>query len=87
MKKSKHSLRGQSSTLTLRAWEFTGTALLTLFVWIFLLVFLSPLSYMVVTSLRSSDELQDSNAPLYPAERLTYVYQGSNLPALQGPHS
>ena len=58
MKKSKHSLRGQSSTLTLRAWEFTGTALLTLLVWIFLLVFLSPLSYMVVTSLRSSDELR-----------------------------
>ena len=77
MKKSKRSLFGQSSTLTLRAWEFTGTALLTLFVWILLLIFLSPLSYMVVTSLRSSDELRDSGAPPYPAERLSYVYQGS----------
>ena len=75
--KSKPSLRRQSSTLTLRAWEFTGTALLTLFIWIFLLVFLSPLSYMVVTSLRSSDEFRDRSAPIYPAERLTYVYQGT----------
>jgi multiple sugar transport system permease protein len=61
----------------LRVWEFTGTALLTLLVWIFLLVFLSPLSYMVVTSLRSGDELRDSSAPPYPAERLTYIYQGT----------
>ncbi len=75
--KSKSSLRRQSSTLTLRTWEFTGTALLTLFIWIFLLVFLSPLSYMVVTSLRSSDEFRDRSAPIYPAERLTYVYQGT----------
>jgi multiple sugar transport system permease protein len=77
MKKSKNPLRSQSSTLTLRTWEFTGTALLNLFVWIFLLVFLSPLSYMVVTSLKSADNLRERSAPLYPAERLTYNYQGS----------
>jgi multiple sugar transport system permease protein len=77
MKKSKVAFRKSSSTLTLRAWDFTGTALLTLFIWIFLLVFLSPLSYMVVTSLRSADEFRDRSAPLYPAERLTFDYQGS----------
>jgi multiple sugar transport system permease protein len=77
MKKSKNTLRGQSSKLTLRAWEFTGTALLMLFIWIFLLVFLSPLSYMVVTSLKSAEELRDRSDPLYPAERLTYQYQGT----------
>jgi multiple sugar transport system permease protein len=71
------SSRRQSSALTLRAWEFTGTSLLTLFIWIFLLAFLSPLSYMVVSSLRSTDEFRDRSAPLYPAERLTYVYQGT----------
>ena len=59
MKKSKQSLRRHSSALTLRAWDFTGTALLTLFIWIFLLIFLSPLSYMTVTSLRSADEFRD----------------------------
>ena len=78
MKKTTNSLRRQSSTLTLRSWEFTGTALLTLFIWIFLLVFLSPLSYMVVTSLKSAAELRDRTAPLYPAERLTYNYEGTN---------
>ena len=77
MKKSKPHLRSQYSALTLRAWEFTGTAVLTLFIWIFLLLFISPLSYMLVTSLRSADELRDRSAPLYPAERLTYVYQGT----------
>jgi multiple sugar transport system permease protein len=61
----------------LRAWEFTGTALLTLFIWLFLLVFLSPLSYDVVTSLRSGDEFRDRSSPLYPAERLTYDYNGT----------
>lgn len=76
MKKSKQSLRRHSSALTLRAWDFSGTALLTLFIWIFLLIFLSPLSYMVVTSLRSADEFRDRSAPLYPAKRLTYDYEG-----------
>jgi multiple sugar transport system permease protein len=47
---------------------------LTLFIWIFLIVFLSPLLYMVVTSLRSADEFREQSAPLYPAERLTYDY-------------
>ena len=77
MKKFKNPISTQSSALTLRAWEFSGTALLTLFIWIFLLVFISPLSYMVVTSLRSADEFRDRTAPLFPAERLTYVYQGT----------
>jgi multiple sugar transport system permease protein len=75
--KYKNPFSKQSSSLTLRTWDFTGTALLTLFIWIFLLVFLSPLSYMVVTSLRSADELRDSTSPIYPARRLTYVYQGT----------
>ena len=77
MKRSRNPLRSQFSTLTLRTWEFTGTALLTLFIWLFLIVFLSPLSYMVVTSLRSADEFRDRSAPLYPAERLTYEYEGT----------
>jgi multiple sugar transport system permease protein len=76
MKKSRNTLFRQSSALTLRTWDFTGTALLTLFIWIFLLVFLSPLSYMVFTSLKPAAQLRERSAPLYPAERLTYEYQG-----------
>ncbi len=76
MKKYRQKLRGRVSTLTLRAWDFTGTSLLTLFVWIFLIIFLSPLTYMVVTSLKAGDEFRQRNAPLLPAERLTYEYNG-----------
>jgi multiple sugar transport system permease protein len=45
-------------------------------IWIFLIIFLSPLSYMVVTSLKSSDEFRERNAPILPSERLTYDYNG-----------
>ncbi len=68
-----------TSALTFRLWDFTGTSLLTLVIWIFLIIFLSPLSYMVVTSLKSSDEFRDRTAPLLPAERLTYKYNGKTL--------
>ncbi len=76
MKKSRLLRSRGSSALTLRLWEFTGTSMLTLLIWIFLIVFLSPLSYMLVTSLKSSDEFRVTTAPLLPAERLTYTYQG-----------
>lgn len=76
MKKSKNPRRSYSSTLTLRLWEFSGTALLTLFIWIFLLILLSPLSYMLVTSLELADQFRERTAPIWPAERLTYTYQG-----------
>jgi len=75
MKKSKPSRHHDASPLTLRLWEFTGTALLTLFIWVFLLIFLSPLSYMVITSLKSSAEFRDRFSPILPSERLTYTYQ------------
>ena len=74
--KSKQIRRSHSSTLTLRLWEFTGTSLLTLLIWIFLVVFLSPLSYMVVTSLKSADEFRTRTAPILPSERLTYDFNG-----------
>ncbi len=76
MMKSKQTRRRDSSTLTLRMWEFTGTSLLTLFIWIFLIIFLSPLTYMAVTSLKSSDEFRTRTAPILPSERLTYKYNG-----------
>ncbi len=76
MKKFSQPRPKGSSTLTLRMWNFTGTSLLTLAIWVFLIIFLSPLSYMVVTSLKSSDEFRDRTAPLLPSQRLTYQYNG-----------
>jgi multiple sugar transport system permease protein len=85
MKSSKPRRRGEASTLSLRLWEFTGTALLNLFVCILLIVCLSPLSYMIVTSLKTSTQLQSSTAPLWPAEPVTYVYEGKEYPVFQVP--
>ena len=85
MKTSKKTRHSDVSTLTLRLWEFTGTAALTLFIWIFLLIFLSPLAYMVVTSLKAPEEFRDSHAPIYPAQALTYTYQGRTLTLLKVP--
>jgi multiple sugar transport system permease protein len=85
MKTTKKTRRSNFSTLTLRLWEFTGTASLTLFIWIFLLIFLSPLAYMAVTSLKASEEFRDSNSPIYPAQAITYQYQGRTLTLLKVP--
>lgn len=71
------SKRSYNSTLGLRLWDFTGTAFVNLFVSILLLVYLSPLSYMLITSVKLHSQLQDGpSAPLWPAESLTYVYEG-----------
>lgn len=71
MKKSK---RVYTSTLGLRLWEFTGTAFVNLFVCMLLMVYLSPLSYMLVTSLKPHSQLTDDRAPLWPAQAITYRY-------------
>jgi multiple sugar transport system permease protein len=85
MKKSKRTARGEASTLTLRLWEFTGTALLNLFIFILLLVYLSPLSYTIVTSLKTRTQLQDGTSPLWPGELKTYNYQGKDVPIYKVP--
>lgn len=64
------------STLTLRLWEFSGTALLNLIVFTLIAVYLSPLAYMLITSLKSQEQMRDTFAPILPAERLTFTYDG-----------
>jgi len=73
------------STLTFRLWEFTGTALLNLFILLILLAYLSPLAYMVVTSLKEKAQLMDSKSPLYPAAAQKYNYQGKIYPIYRVP--
>jgi len=85
VKNSKRRPRGEGSTLSLRLWEFTGTALVNLLVFILLLVCLSPLSYMVVTAFKTSFQLQDSLAPLWPAVPVSYTYQGKEYGVYEVP--
>ena len=68
-----------ASTLTLRLWEFTGTGLLNLFLWIVVVAYLSPLSFMVITALKTADQLRDAKAPNFPAKVQTYDYNGETL--------
>jgi multiple sugar transport system permease protein len=74
--KSDRTAHEHVSTLGLRLWEFTGTAFVNLFVFLLLVVYLSPLSYMLVTSLKTRFQLQDTWAPVWPAQAITYTYQG-----------
>jgi len=85
VKNSKQTKRHEPSTLGLRLWTFTGAALLNLFVFILLLVYLSPLSYMIVTSLKTRTQLQDSKAPILPATPRTFEYQGKVLDVYEVP--
>lgn len=73
------------STLTLRLWEFTGSALLNLFVFMMLAAYLSPLAYMFVTAVKGPAQLGDSKAPLYPAVNPQYNYQGQDYPVMSVP--
>ena len=76
----KRSKRGSDhSTLTLRIWDFTGTALLNFFMFLFIVAYLSPLPFMVIASLTSRDQFLDVKAPLLPSERVRFNYEGKDL--------
>ena len=85
MKSFKRFFTGNLSTLGLRLWEFTGSALVNLFVCFLLLLILSPLSYMVVTSLKDRAQFLDSKSPLLPATAESYTYEGQDYPVVQVP--
>ncbi len=73
------------STLTFRLWNFTGTATVNLLLWAAILAYLSPLSYMFATALKTNSQLSDSLAPIYPATAMTYTFQGNNYDVYEVP--
>lgn len=73
------------SALTFKLWDFTGTALINLFVFILLAAFLSPLTYMITTSLKEKAQFSDLSAPLYPASNVKLEYQGKSYPVVKVP--
>jgi multiple sugar transport system permease protein len=72
----KTSVSNRPSVLSVKLWNFTGTALLNLFIFILLFVYLSPLFYMLVTSLKTNLQLLDGNSPIWPALAETYSMGG-----------
>ncbi|MGC1377407.1 MAG: carbohydrate ABC transporter permease [Anaerolineales bacterium] len=64
------------STLSRQLWQFTGSAILNLVVFALVAAYLSPLLYMFVTSVKIGKQLEDIQAPLYPAVNPQYNYKG-----------
>ncbi len=62
----------------MRRWESLGTGLLNLIVISLLGLYLFPLLYMVSTAFMDGRQLLDRNAPVYPAQQLSYNYQDKN---------
>ncbi|MGH8913462.1 MAG: hypothetical protein ACRDZM_02995, partial [Acidimicrobiia bacterium] len=56
-----------------RGWLVTGVTSLVLF------VFLLPLGYMAVTSLKSEQQLADLDGPILPMSPASFDYQGEAL--------
>lgn len=75
----RRSHRHDASRLTLRLWDFTGTAMLNLFVFLFIIIYLSPLPFMIIASLTPSNQFLDGNAPILPSERVKLNYEGKDL--------
>ena len=73
------------SYLSLTNWERLGTGLLNLLVFSLLGLYLFPLLYMVSTSLMEGRQLMDRYAPVYPAQQITFQYQGKDYPILNVP--
>ncbi|GAB4573358.1 MAG: carbohydrate ABC transporter permease [Anaerolineae bacterium] len=57
----------------------------TLFALIILSVYLMPLAYGVVNSLKSKDQVSDPKAPLLPVETVKFEYEGETYDVLQVP--
>lgn len=77
--RTKTSRQSDASHLTQRLWNFTGTAMLNLFVFLFLVAYLSPLPFMVIASLTPRDQFLDAHAPILPSERVKFNYEGKDL--------
>ncbi len=65
--------------------KFLGKITYTLIATVILLVFLSPLAYMVTTSLKSRDMIAQADGPILPMAPVTFEYNGREHPVLEVP--
>lgn len=67
------------STLTYRIWNFTGSAIINLFVFTLVFIYLLPMLYLPVNSLKLQEQIADPYSPIYPADVMTYTYNNRQL--------
>jgi|SRR5690349_67552 len=65
--------------------------MLNLFMFLFLVTYLSPLLFMAIASLTPHRQFLDSNALILPSKRITFYYDGKDrivyqVPTAQGIH-
>src|SRR5512141_3528160 len=63
----------------------TRSFVLTLIAIIGLAIFLSPMLRSVVYAVKSTDQITQAGTPLWPADPVTFAYQGKELPLLLVP--
>ncbi len=86
MKLFKRAKNLGESALTLRLWDFTGSAILNLVIFTLLAAYLLPFTYMLVASVKKPEPTSaGAMTPLYPAIDVTYHYQGVDYPVMEVP--
>lgn len=83
--KPQNKTHQDASRLTQRLWDFTGTAMLNLFMFLFLIAYLAPLSVMVISSFTPPQQFLDANAPILPSQRVKFNYEGKDLVVYEVP--
>jgi len=64
------------SNWMLRIWDITGVVLLNLLILVIVIIYLLPISYMLVTAVKPDNQFQDLNAPIWPARHVTASHDG-----------
>lgn len=62
----------------LRAWDITGMLLINLIVLLIVVIYLFPISYMLVTAVKDEQQFSDPNAPIWPSRQIEGVYEGES---------
>ncbi len=59
-----------------RLWNLTGTVLVNLIAWLLVIGYLFPMGYMFVTAIKDNLQFFDADAPMWPAQAVTFEYEG-----------
>jgi multiple sugar transport system permease protein len=70
----------KSNKRMLKIWDTTGVVLLNLIALAIVIIYLLPMSYMLVTALKPEEQFQDLKAPIWPARHVTASYNGEEYP-------
>src|SRR5215510_5406268 len=67
---------------TVEKWlrRLTPKVIMTLLGIALMIIFLMPIGYMLDTAFKQDTQATSQNAPLWPANPVTYAYQGPDLP-------